>query len=61
MALCYVVMFGRIGAVVGANIIGALLNGSCNYIFGLLGTLMLISTGGAFYIMRKIERIKVAG
>lgn len=33
MALCFVMMSGRIGAVVGSNMVGALLNGRCDWIF----------------------------
>lgn len=34
MALCFVMMSGRIGAVVGSNFVGAVLNGNCGYVFG---------------------------
>lgn len=60
MALCFVMMSGRVGAVVGSNIIGALLEGNCNYVFGLLSAFMLFSSGVGYYIMTKIERIKHA-
>lgn len=32
MALCFILMFGRIGAVIGGNIIGALIANYCDYI-----------------------------
>lgn len=33
MALCFVMMFGRIGGVAGSNFIGAVINGYCGVIF----------------------------
>lgn len=33
MALCFILMFGRIGAVIGGNLIGALIGSHCNVIF----------------------------
>lgn len=33
MALCLVFMFGRIGAVIGSNIVASLLEANCEWIF----------------------------
>lgn len=33
MALCFVMMFGRIGGVAGSNFLGAVINGYCGMIF----------------------------
>lgn len=45
MALCFIMMFGRIGAVVGSNFVGAVLEGNCDLIF-------LTSSIGVFGIIR---------
>lgn len=58
MALCMVVMFGRIGSVAGGNVIGALLEGNCDYVFGILAVLMFICIGMGYYIMTKVGRMK---
>lgn len=40
MALTFVMMSGRIGAVVGSNVVGALLNGNCDWTFGMFIVLL---------------------
>lgn len=41
MALCLVMMFGRLGAVTGGNIVGALLFNHCNSIFYISASALL--------------------
>lgn len=48
MALCFIMMFGRIGAVVGSNFVGAVLEGNCDLIF-------LTSSIGVFGIRTQKE------
>lgn len=40
MALCIIFMLGRIGSVVGSNVIGVLINVNCNSIFFIYGALL---------------------
>lgn len=44
MALCLSLMSGRIGSVVGSNVIGSLLDNYCAYTF-VMPTILLISSG----------------
>lgn len=44
MALCLSLMSGRIGSVVGSNIIGTLLDNYCTYTF-VMPTILLITSG----------------
>ncbi|XP_037050123.1 synaptic vesicle glycoprotein 2B-like [Bradysia coprophila] len=57
MALCLVMMFGRIGAVVGSNFVGALLDGECSAIFTINASLLLVATIICFIVMRKTDSI----
>lgn len=41
MALCFVLMFGRIGAITGSNIVAQLLEHHCDYIFVVNTTIMI--------------------
>lgn len=41
MALCFIMMSGRIGAIVGSNYTGALIDGNCNVIFILNASILL--------------------
>lgn len=41
MALCFVMMFGRIGGVAGSNFLGAVINGYCGVIF-IVAALVLV-------------------
>lgn len=40
MALCFIMMSGRIGAVVGSNFVGAVLDGNCEYVFSVFTALL---------------------
>lgn len=52
MALCFVMMFGRIGAVVGSNFVGVILNSHCNIMFGIFTSLLI----GEFVNIKKKKK-----
>lgn len=41
MATCLIFMFGRIGGLAGANLVGALIETNCSLIFNVFGGLSL--------------------
>lgn len=55
MALCIIFMLGRIGSVVGSNVIGVLINVNCNSIFFIYGALLAskfnLSTFPSFFFI----------
>ncbi|XP_037037557.1 synaptic vesicle glycoprotein 2B-like [Bradysia coprophila] len=55
MALCLIMMFGRMGAAAGGNIIGALLFTQCNAIFYISASVLLVATGISYVVMKKID------
>lgn len=48
MALCFIMMAGRIGAIVGSNYTGALIEGNCEVIFILNAAFL---TGKNFFLL----------
>ncbi|XP_041449927.1 putative transporter svop-1 [Drosophila obscura] len=49
MGMCFIMMMGRLGAVVGSNLLGRLLFASCDTVFwGLLGLVILLCSLGYF-------------
>lgn len=56
MALCFVMMIGRIGTVVGSNFIGAVIHGYCDVIFIVAAPCLVVAAGVTFYILQKHER-----
>ncbi|XP_055524486.1 synaptic vesicle glycoprotein 2C [Wyeomyia smithii] len=42
MALCLILMTGRLGAMIGSNLVGFLLTYNCDLIFSLLGSLLIV-------------------
>ncbi|XP_037039784.1 synaptic vesicle glycoprotein 2B-like [Bradysia coprophila] len=58
MALCLSLMFGRIGSVIGSNIIGTLLDNYCDYTF-VMPTILLISSGCLAFTIPNISKRNV--
>ncbi|XP_058839965.1 synaptic vesicle glycoprotein 2B-like [Topomyia yanbarensis] len=50
MAVCIALMFGRLGGVVGANMLGMLLDTHCEWSFGMSGAILMICTVLSFFI-----------
>ncbi|KAJ6635070.1 Synaptic vesicle glycoprotein 2B [Pseudolycoriella hygida] len=57
MALSLIIMFARLGAVTGGNVVGALLFKQCNAIFYSIAAILLIATGISYIIMTKVDSI----
>lgn len=55
MALCLIMMFGRIGAVVGGNIVASLLFTQCNVIFYISASVLLVAMGMSLVVMKKAD------
>lgn len=60
MAVCISLMFGRLGSVTGANMLGLLLDSQCQLTFGIAGTLMFVCGVTAFFIPNIRQRPKVS-
>lgn len=56
MALCFVMMFGRIGTVGGSNFIGAVIHGYCDVIFMVAAPCLVVAASVTYYILQKHER-----
>lgn len=55
MALCFVMMFGRIGTVAGSNFIGAVIHGYCDAIFMVAAPCLVVAAAATYYILQKHE------
>lgn len=54
MAICISLMMGRMGSVVGANIVGLLLDNYCQWAFFLSGALLIGKISYTFWFVVKI-------
>lgn len=55
MALCFVMMFGRIGTVAGSNFIGAVIHGYCEVIIMVAAPCLVLTAIVSYYILQKHE------
>ena len=55
MALCLSLMSGRLGSVVGSNVIGALIDNYCEYTF-LMPTILLTTSGILAFTIPNISK-----
>lgn len=58
MAVCFSMMIGRVGSVIGSLLAGALIDGYCNELFIMPVVLLLSSAALAFTIPNIGKRIK---
>ncbi|XP_055383192.1 synaptic vesicle glycoprotein 2B-like [Condylostylus longicornis] len=50
MGMCLIMMIGRIGAIVGSNIIGLILNSNCEFLYMMYGALIILMIPLAFLL-----------
>lgn len=57
MAVCIALMVGRLGSVVGSNMLGILLEEYCELTFGIASVLLIICGVLAFFIPNISQRV----
>lgn len=57
MALCVVLMFGRMGAVIGSNFVSLTIENHCELMFGVFGGILLLSAAVSLFLPENNSRI----